>query len=208
MNESELDPRLEWIVAELRRPVEVDPAGRMRLLELLREEPRPHREGAPWRWILRPRPVSLTPLATSALAAGLVGLGVLLGLRAGRHLDDAGGELASRAGAVDAPAVRVDRVVSRPDVMPSDGTVKFVLVAPQAAQVSVVGDFNGWNPSATPMQRTGGTWVITVPLQPGRHLYAFVLNGNQWMPDPAAPLAPEDGFGVSNSVVLVGGSSS
>jgi len=79
--------------------------------------------------------------------------------------------------------------------------------------VALVGDFNDWNAAATPMARTptGGTWSVALPLKPGRHVYAFVVdgvNGVQWVTDPGAPLAPADGFGTPNSVVLVGGSSS
>jgi hypothetical protein len=55
---------------------------------------------------------------------------------------------------------------------------------------------------------TGGTWSVVVPLSAGRHEYAFVVDGKQWLPDPSAPLAPVDGLGAPNSVVLVGGSSS
>jgi 1,4-alpha-glucan branching enzyme len=95
------------------------------------------------------------------------------------------------------------------DTVGPDG-VKFVLVAPQAARVSLVGDFNRWDPAATPMERTptGGTWSVVIPLTAGRHEYAFVVDGKQWLPDPSAPLAPVDGFGAPNSVVLVRGSSS
>jgi 1,4-alpha-glucan branching enzyme len=89
-----------------------------------------------------------------------------------------------------------------------------VLVAPQASTVSVVGDFNNWDAQATPMSRAlaGGTWSVRIPLPAGRHVYAFVVNGangtSQWVADPTAPLAPEDGLGAPNSVVLVGGSAS
>jgi len=87
-------------------------------------------------------------------------------------------------------------------------------VAPHAATVAVVGDFNNWDAQATPMTRTptGGTWSVALRLPAGRHVYAFVVNGangtSQWVADPTAPLAPEDGLGAPNSVVLVGGSAS
>jgi len=45
-------------------------------------------------------------------------------------------------------------------------------------------------------------WSVTLPLSVGRHLYAFVVD-SQWIADPHAPLAPDDGFGHRNSVVLV-----
>src|SRR5690349_11385988 len=49
--------------------------------------------------------------------------------------------------------------------------VEFVFVAPTARNVSLVGDFNGWDATATPMRRTDGrtTWSVSVPLAAGRH---------------------------------------
>jgi 1,4-alpha-glucan branching enzyme len=87
--------------------------------------------------------------------------------------------------------------------------VKFVLIAPQAARVSVVGDFNGWDASVNPMKAQGaGIWTVFVPLKPGVHNYSFVVDGTHFVADPTAPIAPDDGYGQKSSVVLVGGSSS
>jgi 1,4-alpha-glucan branching enzyme len=84
--------------------------------------------------------------------------------------------------------------------------VQFVLSAPKASQVTVVGDFNEWDPAATPMvRREGGAWTAAIPVSPGRHVYAFIVDGDRWVADPAAPMAPEDGFGIRNSVIVVGG---
>ena len=71
--------------------------------------------------------------------------------------------------------------------------------------VSVVGDFNGWDPKKTPLSRSGdsGLWTVQLPLSAGRHVYSFVVDG-AWNRDPSAPLAPEDGFGHANSVRIVG----
>jgi 1,4-alpha-glucan branching enzyme len=44
---------------------------------------------------------------------------------------------------------------------------QFVLIAPGAASVTVVGDFNDWSMSATPLERAGGVWSVAVPLGPG-----------------------------------------
>jgi 1,4-alpha-glucan branching enzyme len=83
-------------------------------------------------------------------------------------------------------------------------TVRFVLVAPGARQVSLAGTFNRWDPSATPLVRSGtaDTWVATLALPPGEHQYAFVVDGARWVPDPAAP-AVDDGFGRRNSVLTL-----
>ena len=50
----------------------------------------------------------------------------------------------------------------------------------------VVGDFNGWDTTKTPLSATpnGGVWTVTLPLSAGRHIYAFVVDGS-WSADPA-----------------------
>ena len=75
--------------------------------------------------------------------------------------------------------------------------------------IPIVGDFNDWDARATPMQRSGsgGVWSVVVPLEPGRHVYAFVVDGKQWVADVDAPRAPENEFGIPKSIVMVGGSS-
>jgi len=87
----------------------------------------------------------------------------------------------------------------------ADGTaVQFALPVPAAREVVVVGDFNHWDTHATPLRRTpNGTWQTTVRLKPGAHVYSFVVDGNRWVPDPAAPLAPGTDFGAPNSLVTV-----
>jgi hypothetical protein len=199
-----LDPRVRWIIDEARQPVSLPADSRARLMEALRAEPAPVREVVhprAWRWALQSRTLRMSPLLGGALAAGLVGIGVLAGL------------LAPSRGTSGEPVADVatpSRLTgSTPhSVVVEPGVVKFVFVAPAASKVALVGDFNEWNPEATQMRRDGGTWSITVPLRAGRHLYSFVVDGTDWLPDPSAPLAGDDGFGHSNSVVLVGGSSS
>jgi hypothetical protein len=85
--------------------------------------------------------------------------------------------------------------------------VRFVLVAPKAAKVTVVGDFNHWDPAAVPLRRLsdGQTWIVDVPLAPGRYAYGFMVDG-KLEADPTAPRAGGDDFGVVNSVLMVRGS--
>lgn len=190
-----LDPYVQWIVAEARRPIIVDAAARQRLLEALRAAPRPRRHR--FAWLLESRAFSLPPLATAALAAGLIGIGVIGGLLIHRDGRSAGQRQAEVAVKPQLPGSIAPRAV------------KFVLVAPKAARVSLVGDFNGWDVAANPMTTQGsdGTWTIYVPLQPGLHTYSFVVDGTHFVSDPGAPQAPDDGYGHRSSVVLVGGSS-
>ena len=87
---------------------------------------------------------------------------------------------------------------------PVEATVRFVFVAPGAARVSVVGDFNQWNADAMPLRKlSDGTWVVDVPIGPGRYAYAFVVDGKIEV-DPVAPRASGD-FG-ENSILMVRGS--
>ena len=54
----------------------------------------------------------------------------------------------------------------------------FICNAPQAQSVSLVGDFNQWNPTAHPMkQMPDQAWLITVELKHGHHRYAFLVDG-------------------------------
>ena len=83
--------------------------------------------------------------------------------------------------------------------------VRFVFVEPRASKVEVVGDFNAWARGATELQRTGapGVWEVSVPLSPGRHEYAFIINGSRWVADPLAVKSSDD-FGTESSVIRVG----
>lgn len=192
-----LDPNVQWIVTEARRPVAVDPSTRRRILDAVRVEPVPQHRSPVLAWFVEPRALALPPLATVALAAGLVGIGVIAGLafnRDGRGPTERPRDVAAGSQLPDSVATRV---------------VKFVLPAPQAARVSVVGDFNGWDLAATPaVRQPDGSWATFVPLRPGRHVYSFVIDGTYFVSDPAAPMAPDDGYGQKNSVVVVAGASS
>jgi hypothetical protein len=189
MTEPELHPYVEWIAREAQRPVVTDPAARDRIMAAVRAEPAPRRLGI-WSRVVRPRSFTISPLAGTLVAAGLVGIGAFIGTRT----NDRDGQ-----STVGQPPVAV---ASRLPV--SDTVVRFVYVAPQAGKVYLVGDFNGWDTNKTPLVRssTGGVWTVTLPLTAGRHLYGFVVDGS-WSTDPYAPLAPDDGFGHANSVKFV-----
>ena len=82
--------------------------------------------------------------------------------------------------------------------------VRLVLLQPGAKSVSVAGDFNGWNPGQTQLERSeGGLWTATIPLKPGRYQYMFVIDGKQWIADPLAAEGAGDGFGAQNAVLDV-----
>jgi hypothetical protein len=80
--------------------------------------------------------------------------------------------------------------------------VQFRLDAPSAGKVHLAGNFTNWK-AAVALTRTGaGVWTVVLPLPPGVHNYAFVVDGQQWVADPMAP-AISDGFGGVNSQLAV-----
>ena len=82
-------------------------------------------------------------------------------------------------------------------------TVEFVLRTSADSGVALVGDFNDWDPRATPLHPDrGGVWTVTVPLRPGRYRYTFIVDGS-WRRDPGAPRALEDDFGRPTSVITI-----
>src|SRR5262245_5238724 len=185
MTDSELHPYVELIAREARRPVVSDPAARDRVMAAVRAEPLPRR----WHFwgVLQPRALMLSPVTGALLAAGLVGVGALLG-----------GYATNRDGRE--PAGQLTAVAPK---LPVSDTV-FVFIAPRASKVSLVGDFNDWDATKAPLVRVpnSGLWKVTLPLPAGRHEYQFVVDGT-WLPDPGAPLAGDDGFGRTNSVRIV-----
>lgn len=106
--------------------------------------------------------------------------------------------------AIPTPIVPAHTIVARPDQQEPKVFVRLILLQPEAASVSVAGDFNGWNPARTPLERSdGGMWTATIPLKPGRYEYMFVIDGKQWIADPLADEETTDGFGAQNAVLDV-----
>ena len=158
-----------------------------------------------WAWIASPRTLRVSPLAGLAAAAALAFVFFEV---ARRPEATTVAQVPTQAGDTGSGA-RVSPAVT-PVANTGVQQVQFVLVAPSAKSVSLVGDFNDWNAAATPLTpvRAGGVWTITVPLAPGRYTYNFVVDGSRVMPDPAAPPAPADDFGTPASVVTVAGAQS
>jgi cyclomaltodextrinase len=69
--------------------------------------------------------------------------------------------------------------------------------------VYLAGTFNGWNPTATPMNREGDAFRVTLFLPDGEYQYKFVADG-QWITDEKSARFHPDGYGGRNSVIDVG----
>jgi hypothetical protein len=181
------DLRIDRIARELRQPVHVSARLDDRVMRAIRRLPRHARFGL-WSRLVRPRRITVMPLA---LAGGLLAaaLMVFAVLGARYAMDDSSDGVQSPTGAAGLPQ-----------------HVQFVLVAPDAKKVSVVGDFNGWNAQHASYQaqhRGGGVWSVTASVPVGHHRYSFVVDDSVWMADPLAPRAVDTDFGVPNSAIVV-----
>ena len=83
--------------------------------------------------------------------------------------------------------------------------IQFVVNVENAKSVTLVGDFNAWDTDAVRLERVPGQslWTTTQSLRPGRHVYAFVVDGTKWIRDPRAPEAVDEDFGRPQSVIVV-----
>lgn len=77
-------------------------------------------------------------------------------------------------------------ILAQPGPRFIDDGVLFSLIAPEANDVRLLGDFNNWDTeTGIRLRRNGnGVWHTTVDLAPGRYLYKFLIDG-VWRPDPA-----------------------
>jgi hypothetical protein len=179
--------KLDRAIELLKEPVQIDPALDRRILAEIESVPAPgrwaQRTWLVFDWLKRGRPVRVSPLGGLAMAAGLAALVIW-------------GSTGRSAPEQSAPGVTA--------LLGS--TVQFVIVAPTAAEVSLVGDFNDWDPTATPMELVAENrvWTVTIPLEAGRYRYAFLVNGDTWLSDPTAPPVRDDEFGRPGSVVTIG----
>ena len=194
------DEREGWLdeaVRELKRPAPGESRARRAVLDRVRAEGTPSAGWfrKAWSWLNRPRPVPVSPLA------GLVGAAVVaVAVALGSHL---------AVGPRGASAPMDGRATPTVSAAAGLRPVNFVLVAPEAANVFVVGDFNDWDPRATPLVRSepGGVWTASLALEPGLYQYSYLVDGRIRAGDVDAPRAPADEFGGGSSVVLVEGAS-
>lgn len=81
--------------------------------------------------------------------------------------------------------------------------VVFAVRNESARHVLLAGDFNNWQPQATPMVLVGqGQWKMRLPLRPGRYRYRLVVDGN-WTTDPNNQYVETNEYGELNNVVEV-----
>lgn len=81
--------------------------------------------------------------------------------------------------------------------------VNFICRAPEAREVSLVGEFNNWDPAAHRMTRQpDGAWRIQVQLHHGHHQYRFLVDDKPVL-DPHAQGVTRDKQGERASLIAV-----
>ena len=72
------------------------------------------------------------------------------------------------------------------------------------APVSVVGDFNGWDPAAHPLRKRGeGIRSTTLTLVPGSYAFRYLAHGGLFFDDPDADRFESNEHGGIDGVVVV-----
>ncbi|HTS89869.1 MAG TPA: 1,4-alpha-glucan branching protein GlgB [Gemmatimonadales bacterium] len=93
----------------------------------------------------------------------------------------------------DRSACRTYRILgAHPADGPGGAGFRFAVVAPNAGRVSVIGDFNGWDPAAHPMSSTdAGVWQRFISgVGPGSgYKYRVVSRNGEYVADKADPFA-------------------
>ena len=71
--------------------------------------------------------------------------------------------------------------------------------------VSVVGDFNDWDPFAHPLVRQidSSTRTVTVMVAPGRYAFRYLADDGYFFDDPDADSYNDNGYGGVHGVVDV-----
>jgi 1,4-alpha-glucan branching enzyme len=87
-----------------------------------------------------------------------------------------------------------------------DGTVRVTFSLPSsiwADTIHLVGDFNDWNPNATPLHLDESTWNVTLDLIGGRpYRYRYLVNGTEWVNDWQADSFAPNGKDGEDTIVM------
>jgi 1,4-alpha-glucan branching enzyme len=90
------------------------------------------------------------------------------------------------------------------------GVVHVTFVLPSniwAERVNLVGEFNDWDTTATPMSRnrSDSNWKVTIELEAGqRYKFRYLIDGKEWLNDWHADDHVENPYGSYDSVVDLG----
>lgn len=110
----------------------------------------------------------------------------------------------SRGVLVSLLSIPIDSSTPEPGIKQmSDGSTRFVYVGEAGSSVSLVGDFNRWDPYLTPMEESPvhpGVYSITMNIPSDFRFYRYVVDGNE-IPDPENFKSSRNGWGEVASVI-------
>ncbi len=88
-----------------------------------------------------------------------------------------------------------------------DSTAKVTFALPTAdvaGNVSVLGDFNGWDAAAHPLKkRSNGTRSVTLELPIGEYRFKYCTEAGEWFCDPQVNDLELNEFNTENSVLII-----
>ncbi|MBI3128262.1 MAG: isoamylase early set domain-containing protein [Candidatus Tectomicrobia bacterium] len=95
----------------------------------------------------------------------------------------------------------------RKERVKGSGKVRVTFVLPKDqphGKVSVVGDFNGWEPNKTPLvRRANQAYSAAITLEAGRrYAFRYITGKGIWLDEPEADAREPNGFGGENCVVV------
>ena len=88
-----------------------------------------------------------------------------------------------------------------------DTLAHFLYSSDQAFEITLAGDFNGWDPSADSLKPISGTdlfYLTKVFERDARLDYKYVLDGQTWILDPLNPRVVRGGFGDNSELAMPG----
>src|SRR4029078_5393849 len=185
---------MKEIARQLRAPLSPPVSGSFdaRVMAEVRRMPR-HSRFRLWSRLTTPRTVTVIPLSWGLVAASIALFAAIGAIRA---FDDI--QVATKH--------MVTALFTSTKAPKPPQRIQFVLVAPDAKKVAVVGDFNGWDAAHVGYQaqhRGGGVWAVTAPVPVEHHRYSFVVDDSVWVADPTAPRVADNDYGVANSAIVV-----
>jgi 1,4-alpha-glucan branching enzyme len=81
--------------------------------------------------------------------------------------------------------------------------VHFTLSAPEADNVFLLGDFNGWEADPHSLKKDKkGNWKVSINLTPGKYEYRFLVDG-EWQDDPNCAARIHNTFGSENCLLTL-----
>ena len=173
--------KYDSIIDRLRRLPQVDPPATMRKRIMAALPPRKQGILAQLRrFLFQPRTITFVPIKWAPVLAGLLMIAVIPSLTP-----------------VQNPLHPVIE-----SIPVKQATLTFTFEDPNAGQVALIGSFNGWRPDgAVRTEKKGSRWIFHIDVEPGRYEYAFLVDGDEIVPDPQAVFRRNNGFGTPNSIV-------